>query len=498
VRGREFTTSLGRPSVWPRRARVLFNILVLLVATFVFVLETSFILPVNGWWFDELWSLWATDPSLSFADAFAHRIVYDTSPPLYYVALFWVRRLIADEQLAVLVLNLGAIIVLFATMIATSRKSKMVQWAVVAMAAFLCSGPVLRYVIEGRSYLMALAVAFSASWFCALAIEMPRRHHNLTMFTIVGVVAGLTHVYVALFCCCLTAGLVVLSYADSRRRDLLRPALALGLSAGIIIFVFIVWAMKFVDQTSWIELSYQSILTAYWYVRGLTLGSRLATIFFIILYAKGLSARSTRPFAIAFGSAWALFVLIPLLVSLVQPIIVGRYWLIGAPSLIAFIVFSMREFFRLRDQGGRFRLYWGGCLASLLFLVLTDVGSYPRALTLTSEKPIWKGAQIVSPLLQGCPVSSVHVNDSVLLFATAAHVSEDLFVASDASNTELLDSDNSLCPVLGWAEHLGQGAGLRKDDEELLNMLKIGASPSAIDIRRHESGFVVLKRRLQF
>jgi hypothetical protein len=52
---------------------------------------------------------------------------------------------------------------------------------------------------------MAMAVAFAASWFCALAIEMP--------------------------------GLVVLSYTDSRRRDLLRPALALG-------------------QASWIELSY--------------------------------------------------------------------------------------------------------------------------------------------------------------------------------------------------------------------------------------------------
>jgi hypothetical protein len=216
------------------------------------------------------------------------------------------------------------------------------------------------------------------------------------------------------------------------------------------------------------------------------------------LFAKAFSLRSTRPFATAFGSAWALFVVIPLLASLAQQNIVGRYWLIGAPPLIVFIVFLMREFLRLGDQGGRFRLYWGGCFASLLFLVLTDAGGYPQALILTFEKPIWRGAQIVSPLLQSCPVSSVHVNDSVSLFATAAHVSEDLFVASDASNTELLDSDNSLCPVLGWAEHLGQGAGLRKDDEELLNMLKIGASPSAIDIRRHESGFVVLKRRLQF
>jgi hypothetical protein len=496
MRRREFITSLGSLSAWPRRARVSFAIFLLLVATFIFFLETSSIFPVNGWWFDELWSLWATDPSLSFADAFAHRIVNDTTPPLYYVALFWVRRLIADEQSAVVALNLGVMVVLFATMAAASRKSKMVKWALAAIAAFLCSGPVLRYVIEGRSYLMALAVAFAASWFCAVAIEMHNRRHNLTMFTIVGMIAGLTHVYAALFCCCLAAGLVVLSYTDNRRRDLLRPALALGLSAGIVILAFIAWAMDLVSQANWIELSYRSILEAYWYVRTLTLGSRWAMIFFIVFFAAGLTVRSTRPFAAAFGVAWALFVLIPLLVSLAQPIILGRYWLIGAPSLIVFVVFLMRGFFGLEDQADRFRLYWGGCLAALFFLVLTDVGGYFQARTLTSEKPIWRGARIVSPLLQNCPVASVHVNDFVSLFATAARVPEDLFVAG--SNAELLNSINSACPVLGWAEHLVQGAELPKDDEELLHMLKISASPSAVDIRRHETGFVVLKQSPQF
>jgi hypothetical protein len=317
------------------------------------------------------------------------------------------------------------------------------------------------------------------------------------MFAIVGVVAGLTHVYAALFRCCLSAGLVVLSYTDSRRRNLLRPALALGLSAGITILVFIVWAMKFVNQASWMELSYQSILTAYWYLRRLTLGSRLGTIFFIVLFAKALSLRSTRPFATAFGSAWALFVVIPLLASLAQPIIVGRYWLIGAPSLIVFIVFLMSEFLRLGGQARRVRLYWGGCLAGLLLLVLTDAGGYFQARILVSEKPIWRGAQIASPLLRNCPMGSVHVNEFVSLFAVAAHVPEDLFVATNSSNAGLLSQNAFACPVLGWAEHL-QDAAVGKEDEELLYMLKISASPSAVDIRRHKSGVVVMKLSSQF
>jgi hypothetical protein len=100
----------------------------------------------------------------------------------------------------------------------------------------------------------------------------------------------------------------------------------------------------------------------------------------------------------------------------------------------------------------------------------------------------------VSPLLQNCPVASVHVNEFVSLLAVAAHVREDLFVGANSSNVELLSTNNSACSVLGWAEHLGQGAWLYMDNEELLHMLKISTSPSAVDIRRHESGFVVMKR----
>jgi hypothetical protein len=494
MRPRKFVSGVDNAAWWPHRPQVLFVSFVLLYATVVFSLETRSILPVNGWWLDELWSLWATDPSLFFADAFAHRIVYDTTPPLYYVALFWVRRLIADEQSAVIVLNFGAMVVLFATMIVACRKSKMVEWALLAMAVFLCSGPVLRYVIEGRSYLMALALAFAASWSCALAIETPHRRHNLTMFTIIGVLAGLTHVYAALFCCCLAAGLVALSYTFDRRRDLLRPALALGLSAGFVILAFSAWALDRVSQANWIELSYRSILGAYWYVRNLALGSRLATIFFIVFFVTGLTVRSARPVAAAFGVAWALFVLIPLLVSRAQPIIVGRYWLIGAPSLIVYMVFLMRAFFSLGNEAGRFRLYWGGCLASLLFLAFIDANGYFQARTITSEKPIWRGAQMVSPLLHSCLVASVHVNDFVSLFAIAARVPEELFVDANSSKAELPNSSNSACSVLGWAEHLDPGEGSNESKEELLHMLKIDAAPLAVDIRRHRSGFVVMKR----
>jgi hypothetical protein len=309
------------------------------------------------------------------------------------------------------------------------------------------------------------------------------------------VVAGLTHVYAALFCCCLAAGLVVLSYTHNRRRDLIRPALALGLSAGIVILAFTAWSMDRVSQADWIELSYQSVLAAYWYVKRLALGSRLTTISFAVFFVTGLTMRSTRQFAAAFGMAWALFILIPLLVSLSQPIIVGRYWLIGAPSLIVFVVFLMKEFCRLGCQADHSRLYWGGHLASLLFLVFIDAYGYFQARILTFEKPIWRGAQIVSPLLQDCRVSSVHVNQLfVSMFAVAAHVPEDLFVAVNSSDARLLSSNNCACPVLGWAEHVFHDASLYKSDEELLSMLRIRISPSAVDIYRHQTGFVVMKR----
>ena len=251
--------------------------LVLFVASIVFALEVYAISGANGWWLDELWSAWATDPTMAFNKAFSERIIYDTTPPLYYVALFWTRRLIADERSGVILLNLALIAAFAAAIIVSSRKFPRLSWALIAVAAFLCSGPVLRYVVEGRAYLMAMVIAFAASWYSALAVDRQRICENRQTFALLGIIAALTHVFAALFCCCLAAGLIAYSYFDRRPR-LLGPGLALGLSAGIGGMLFIAWALNLAEQASWIEFSYESMLATYWDIRQLVFGRALCRL----------------------------------------------------------------------------------------------------------------------------------------------------------------------------------------------------------------------------
>ena len=94
----------------------------LVVAIAVFSYEFRWLAPLKGWWLDEYFSLWSTDPSNSFMQAIANSF-RDTTPPLYYTALFWFRRLIENERYAVLCLNLFALAVALIAVCLASRKS---------------------------------------------------------------------------------------------------------------------------------------------------------------------------------------------------------------------------------------------------------------------------------------------------------------------------------------------------------------------------------------
>jgi hypothetical protein len=338
---------------------------------------------------------------------------------------------------------------------------------------------------------MALAAGFAASWFCALAIMVHDRHPNWIPFLLIGMFAALTHVYAALLCCCLASGLTVVAYSN-RRPDLFRPALALGLSAGIIAFIFIAWSLRLVGQTNWIEFSYQSIFKAYWEVKQLAIGSRLALLLFVVVFVIGSIVPSTRLLTSAFGLAWGLFVVIPFMTSFVHPIILGRYWVIGAPSLIVFVAFLLRTFFGLAGTA-RSYLYRGGCFVGVAFLVFSGTTGYIHARIFTSWKPIWR-SEFVAPLMRECTTASVHTNGYIELFSAATHLPESFFVDASSPAVEFLRISSSQCSVLGWAEHLNDSDVLIATNEELLFLLKIEAIPSDVKILRHSTGFAVIRR----
>ena len=471
--------------------------LVLALAAVAACVAVYLISTVNGWWVDELFSIWATDPAQTFRQAFSSHFLPDPTPPLYYYALFIVRHFIADERSAIVALNVGVIAAGIFTVAVVSRKFQSVGLALAASAVLLLSGPVLRYVVEGRAYLMALVLTFIASWLCALVIEGSGRRQNIASFAFVGVLAGLTHLYAGFFCCCLSAGLIAL-WIVNHRLDLLKPAIVLGASSAIVSLAWIAAEPNRVTPANWIDFSLHSFMGTIWEVKQLAFGSLTLLLIFLIASTVSLSLRATRPLSFAFGLSVLLFFAVPVAVSLRYPILVGRYWLIGAPSIIVFTAFVARSNFVQSRSEDRWHLHLVCAIGALLFLLVADASGFHQARNFTASKPIWTGAVIVAPLSVKvkCPAASVHVNTNVWFFAFAAQVPETIFTTVRPYSSDAADPATSGCPVLGWAEHVLQGDDFLQNasDEELLRYLNVHASPSSVTIVRHSSGFVVLRR----
>ena len=474
------------------------------IAAVLFIAAQFAINDVNGWWNDELSALWASDTSVPFTSAYVNRISPDTNPPLYFSALYWTRLFISNDRAAILVLNAGCIVAAGLTVLAVSVRPRLTALAAIAFAAFVLSGPVLLFAAEGRAYLSALAVSFVASWCVALAIEAPDSRPSLVVFCALGALAALIHVYAALFCGALAGGLFVLSVLDKRWRSLVTSSLALGLSASLTLGIWLLTVTGSIGRVGWIKFTPEAVSGAIWYVKEITVGNRMSALLLVVLLLFGIARKATRPIVFVFSLAFVLFIALPLLASLKQPMIMGRYWIIGAPSLIVLMAFLARSWWReLRDG----TLMSPTSLAVLGAGVLALVSSYSgflAAKSFTASKPIWRGAEVTAPLLKECPEGSVHVasgtisatRTSLHYFARMAGTSSALFLDAGADATPSLSVAAARCPVMGWAEHvlLGDDFLIRATDAELLRLLKIDATPAEVDVRRHKSGFVVLSR----
>jgi hypothetical protein len=468
----------------------------IVTATFgVFLFEHSRIAAVNGWWFDELFSIWSSSPTEPFSAVFAGRIEPDTTPPLYSSLLYWVRTLFKDDRQAIFALNTSAILIATIAVVLSARKADFFRLAVITSIAFLLSGPVLRFVSEARPYALAMALAFATSWFSALAILVPRARPGPTSFAVLGTVAGLTHIYAALLAGSFAAALILLAVIW-RRSDLTAPGLSLGISATLVLSVWLALWLPFhsLDNLYWMKLSYETVLSALWEAKQLAIGPHLLMLLLALL-TFGVLWPTTRMLTTAFVIAGSIFLLLPLLISLKQPIIFGRYWLQGAPAIIILIALLARTWLSNGVSRGTHLIPIGGASAALAFLVISDATGFTTARASTAAKPIWKGALLVAPLARDCPTASIHVNGFVPFFAYASQLPDAVFADAKDSKTHLVNQADPQCPVLGWAEEPHPADFMRRaSDEDLMRLVKVGAPSSQVEILRHPSGFVILQR----
>jgi hypothetical protein len=474
---------------------------VLACAAVVFAFEQRSIAAVNGWWVDELFSMWATEPSQTLAQAYRVGISKDPTPPLYYLALYFARASFhlpfERERAVVLGLNLCFVLLMSLVVVWASRRAGLTGLALAGIGAFLVSGPALRSVPDARAYFMAMTIMFAASWLVALVIEDGEPCVPLGCLVVLGALAGLTHLYAALMCCCLGTGLIAVGRWKGRR-DLTVSGLGLGLSAAAAyaVWFFFLSEPNVVRAVVWIKYDV-TLSTAVREARQLSLG-REAAVVACLLAVAGVMHRATRALSVAFCIAFALFVGVPLLVSLRVPVIVGRYWLIGAPAFVVVLVFVART--AIGEAMSRERrtetLRTGPLLLGLTaigLLVATSVTGYGYARAYTKAKLVWEGAEIVRPLLPRCRAGSIHVYRNVPMYSEISRVAAGYFVDGDLPTTAWLTLADGACPVLGWAEHMEDPAWSRASDAELLRMVKIDAQPGEVEITRHASGFVVLR-----
>jgi hypothetical protein len=474
----KIASALARAGDWPFWA-------LLGVALIALTASQAMLWPINGFWLDEYFTLAVTDPARPLHDNFVQHIAPDTNPPLYPVLLGIVRFGAADARVAIVVTAALVLAATLAFVILTSRRREMLQLGLVAAAAFTVSGPVVAFFPEGRAYFLAMCIAFANSWVAALDTVSGRRETNLSCYAALGGLASLCHVFGAIFAGSLATGLVAYGMLGGRR-DLRDAGLMLG---GVTTIVFIAWFATIqgsLGRVGWIEFTSSAVWEAVWYVRTLTVGPGLMLLPVAVILALAFRVRQARPLLIVLGSAFMVFALLPIAASVVIPMVVGRYWAIGAPVGGMLLVFLAWTFSRHRDRTSR----WAFVVIGLVLIASTIFG-ISAARNFTLEKPVWRGAPVVASLGKGCPPGSIRLGKSMydLGVNNITGLPQQTFVDASDENVLLRPIAHATCPVIGWSEHVDTEVS----DEQLLARLHLNGIPDETEILRHGTGYVVLK-----
>ena len=354
------------------------HVAALVAASAVFIAAQISISGLNGFWNDELFSALCVRSRVAVCNHRQRAHCADSNPPLFPVLLDWTRALVGNDIAAIVALNCLAIAIAASLVLYASRRRGLTGLAVVGIVAFLLSGPIQHYALEGRTYVLAMSLGFVASWYTALAVAAPRPGPGVWSFAVLGVVSPLLHLYAGLLCGVLAAGLLCLAFWH-QRRDLVAPGLALGLSASGSLAVWATASMLFnmaawPPGISWIVFSLEEVRGALWYVRTLAVGGLPSVALFALLLVLAATRKMERSLLITFGVAFALFLLLPLVASLKWPIIVGRYVLIGVPAILTLVVFLSRAW--LTEDGNAPELTKSFLITFVALAVLVVSSSY--------------------------------------------------------------------------------------------------------------------------
>lgn len=495
----------GRPAAGPDAGRAIGTLLVPALAAVPAILACAERAGEPYWW-DEYFSLWASDPGIPFALAFQERIFPDSNPPLYFSLLYVARTILGHADAAILAINGAATLLAVCAVVAIGARSGRAVAAVLSVAVFLLGGPVLAQVDEARGYLLGLSIVLVATWLTAEAVEGDRAPPNVAVMAAVGLAAAMTHVYAALACAALAAGGGLATLGEARRRW---PSLA-ALGAGATIATGIWFAINAgsAERVNWIQFNLEWSTASYRQVSALVFGTWLLAVPAVGGLALAAADPPRRRLASAMLVALIVFLTVPIAVSFVRPIITARYLALGSPIVIVGLALcAFPGPGRASGHRPASRLGTAARLLALVMLLASALAGASAAWIWREDIAFWHGGPPVAALV--ARATSAGLDPAVLCPAGSVATNGPLMAIHDDAWTYGLSHASGLppetfaivrpgqsprpapgCPVLGWIEHVWDGAA-ELPDAEVLRQLALPEGTRHGAILRTGHGYVI-------
>lgn len=485
---------------WLRTHPLVWSGAMLLGALILFITFQMSIVPGMGLWIDELFSLWAGSPQLSFGEAFATRILPDTNGPTYFSLVYLAQMTGLEGRTAFIVLNFIVIGALLATILVRGWQTRMSATALVSVAVTLASAPLLVYAPEGRVYgpAMALcaALAFAA---CSALSRNEARKGDLILVAVLAVLAAWMHVFAAIFSGALAAGLLAAGWLVSRRRDIVILGLVTGGATTLAFLVWMAFAFRlFSGTTAWITFTPAVVFDSIWQMKQYLIGPLPGLVIAFALVGLSLIPKHSRAIALVLAITGVLFIAIPLAVSFKMPMFLARYLLVGGPALLVLFVFLTRSHL-MADAAPRL---WRSALGALgvLFFVFPLMQAVPVASGQFATRSDWRGNEAVLPAIANCPAGEIRAHSTVQLTFGFDHYLKGRLKPLLTEDAPVRDVSQIDCPVYGWAEHviddpLGLDWYQTADVAHVLGQMKLtNTTGIPLKVIRHRGGVVLARK----
>jgi hypothetical protein len=446
----------------------------------------------GGLWTDELFTVWATDPSISPWQLQFDRLRYETNPPLHFWLLYGLRQVVPEARLAGLILNFTVVMATVAAIVMTMRRDGRALLGYGLAILFLLNAATLIYVQEVRAYM--LAIGLSAVLAVLVMRFIAQGRGRVALLAVLGAVTGLSHVYGALFAGALAAALMIEGLV-SRRAPVWRAGLMLGAACSV---PFLIWFMGVHHQEGgnlrnigWISFAPEHIKSTIDGIVRVLIGPVWVVIIWAVALIVALSSPVFRRSALMVAVVALIFLIGPFVISAKVPILHYRYFAVGFPALMMLLAMAVCEVWRTEPS----RLRKG---AATILVLISVVMSLLVSWAELSAKPVWRGAEVVRANAQACPSQTIRgltypdaqvqpifpFTYEYLLRGTGLKV-----VGSD----QVADVSDINCRIVVWVEHSGF-ISETTDEAFLLERLNLtNRERVALVVHRYRNGLVIMK-----